>query len=440
MTLARVRHLPYVFFLTIIVGLGLYLRLRGLPDQMPFFGDVGRTYVAGQSILDGNLTLQGPKTSVGSFHLGPLYYYLTALALWLSGGNVIGPAVMVALGGGIAIVLLSEYLRRELHWRAGLLAGSIMAFSPLVVEQSRIPIEPSLVPLFTVLWLWITTTWWRSSRIGVLFLSFFIVLLGAQLNFSFVVLGAVSAFAFVWKSVPSQLRFWMSSLVGMSLIIMVFLKIAWRGTTTAVYFWQMWQRYSFPHNEFVAGVFLFATALSVSVLVKQKSKLPTNVREILSLWYFWGFFSVCAFFLKTVGGNHALAMLFPLPPILIATALTSLVKPRVFAGISIFIAIIWLISGITTSPQESTLTQAQGVVLSVLKEANNKPYELVYRGHLDVYEAVDDHWQFLLARTENPPSSGRKLYLYSPHTATERFAHEGREVVIDKDYLLQVSE
>jgi 4-amino-4-deoxy-L-arabinose transferase-like glycosyltransferase len=441
MTLARVRHLLlYPSLLSVILGASLFLRLRGLPDNMPFFGDVGRTYVAGQEILDGNLTLQGPKTSVGELHLGPFYYYLTAGALLLSGGNVVGPGVMVALGGALAVLLLSEYIRRQHTWQSALLGASILAFSPLVVEQSRIPIEPSLVPLFTMLWLWAITIWWQTKQWRWITASLFIVFLGAQLNFSFVVLGAVTFFAFVWKSTNTYMRSWLSLLTGSGLTLLIFLKILWRGTTSGEYWWAMWLRYSFPESAFVSGLLLFLFAFSAVVLIKQRENLSSKLRDLLPLWYFWGFFSLCSFFLKTVGGNHALAILFPAPAFIIATALSTQVKRKVFWSVGSFLAGIWLLSGYTTSPQESTLAQAESVVQSILSETNGEPYELIYRGHLDVYEAVDDHWQFLLSRTTNPPQNGVPIYLYSPHTASERFPSEGREVIIDKDYLLQIPE
>lgn len=443
MTLKRaLYHLPYILILTTIVVLGLYLRLRGLPDAMPFFGDVGRTYLAGQSILDGHLTLTGPKTSVGNFHLGPLYYYLTAGALWLSDGNVLGPGIMVALGGGVTVILLSEYLRKQVSKSAALLGASILAFSPLVVEQSRIPIEPSLVPLFTMLWLWTLTLWWQRKKLHWLFLSLFLVFLGAQLNFSFVVLGAVSLFAFVWKSVRTQLRIWISTLAGIALILALFLKILLRGTTSFAYWGQMWQRYTFPQQTFPSGLLLGLTALCVILILKNRNKLSLSLNELLPLWYIWGFFSICAFFLKTVGGNHALAMIFPLPAIILSTALATQLKNRMRVLLCPFVGVVWLLAGITTKPHEGTLAQAQQVTLTILREAHNEPYQLIYRGHLDVYEAVDDHWIFLLNRSNNSPQtgSGKMIYLYWPHEATQRFPNEGREVVIDKDYLLQVSE
>ncbi len=437
MHFSRNNVISFVFLLA-IAFLALLLRLRGFPQDMPFFGDVGRTYLAADEILSGNILLTGPKTSVGNFHLGPFYYYLTAWALFLSKGNPVGPGVMVAIFGSLAVFALGAYLLLFVHRRAAVIGASILAFSPLVIEQSRIPIEPSPVPFFTILWLFCATFFWQSKKVFWILASLVIVFFGAQLNFSFIVFGAVSIITFVWKSVrqPYQKRFLIFS--GGLAVLAVVGKILFRPTTSLDYFTSMWLRYSFPGSELASMLIFSLFVFCLIVLFVQKQKWS----DLFPVWYAWGFFALCAFFLKTVGGNHALAILFPFPALIMGAVFGSL--PAKYSQILVGVLLLaWFGSALTTFPQESTLFEAKKVTDAVLETAHGKPYQLSYRGHLDVYEAVDDHWQFLLAKKGNPPSQeGINLVLYSPAHPEELFDFPQKDVIqtqqVGKNILLQV--
>src|SRR3972149_9199904 len=97
--------------LTLLVG--AFLRLYRIDEYMTFLGDEGRDVIIVRRLLvDFDLILVGPGTSIGDMYLGPLYYYMMAPALLLSNFSPVGPAVMIALLG-VARIFLVWYIVRE---------------------------------------------------------------------------------------------------------------------------------------------------------------------------------------------------------------------------------------------------------------------------------------------------------------------------------------
>jgi len=74
--------------LSLILGLGLYLRLRHWPDFLTFDYEKARDLIASMKIFtEKKLTLIGPVSEVeGIFH-GPLYYYLVGFFYYIFKGD-----------------------------------------------------------------------------------------------------------------------------------------------------------------------------------------------------------------------------------------------------------------------------------------------------------------------------------------------------------------
>lgn len=137
--------------LTLIIALASFLRLYRIGDFLTFLGDEGRDVLVAKHILEGQLTLLGPRTSVGSMYLGPLYYYMIAPFLWLFDYNPVGPAIMVALFGIATVYLLYSFLSEFFSNRAGLMAAFLYSLSPLVLTYSRSSWNPNIMPFFSLL-------------------------------------------------------------------------------------------------------------------------------------------------------------------------------------------------------------------------------------------------------------------------------------------------
>lgn len=141
-----------VILLLGILILGAFLRLYRIGDYMTFLGDEGRdVLVVKRMLVDHKFTLLGPTASVGGFFLGPIYYYFMLPFLWLFRFDPVGPAVMVALFGVATVFLVYKVGKDFFNAKAGLMAASLYAASPLVIAYSRSSWNPNLMPFFSLL-------------------------------------------------------------------------------------------------------------------------------------------------------------------------------------------------------------------------------------------------------------------------------------------------
>lgn len=70
------KYWPAVAILIVIFG--MLLRFYRINDMQSFGWDQGRDAWLTRDVIQGKLVLNGPRTGVGHFHLGPLWYYLLA--------------------------------------------------------------------------------------------------------------------------------------------------------------------------------------------------------------------------------------------------------------------------------------------------------------------------------------------------------------------------
>ncbi|MBP7774501.1 glycosyltransferase family 39 protein [Candidatus Woesebacteria bacterium] len=140
-----------LFALTLILLVAVWLRLYKLPETYQFLGDQGRDAIVMSEMLRGQrMQLTGPTMSVGGFHLGPFFYYLTAPSLLLSQFDPLGPAVFQALLGVLTVLMLYLCVSQYSSTQAGLIAALLAAVDPTLVHFSRFSWNPNAVPLFTV--------------------------------------------------------------------------------------------------------------------------------------------------------------------------------------------------------------------------------------------------------------------------------------------------
>jgi 4-amino-4-deoxy-L-arabinose transferase-like glycosyltransferase len=154
--------LTYVLVFLIVV-MAAFLRFWRIDGMFHFMGDEGTQTQATWNLIHGHLPLLGPSLSIGSMHLGPLFYYIEALPLALSGGSPVGPTVMVGLFGVAAVVVLFFYLRERLGSYPAAGAAAAMGASFLMVEYSRRPWNPTPTPFFTLVLFWSLILWKRRS-------------------------------------------------------------------------------------------------------------------------------------------------------------------------------------------------------------------------------------------------------------------------------------
>ena len=137
-----------VALLVAIVALAALLRLPGLDQRGAWDADQGTDMLVLQGLVDrGEVPLLGPRTSIGTFHHGAVYYYLLAPAAYLSGADpvvVTGEIALFGIGAVVAVWWLARLVAGPV---AGLAAGLLMAVSPAGIEASTFIWNPNLIPL-----------------------------------------------------------------------------------------------------------------------------------------------------------------------------------------------------------------------------------------------------------------------------------------------------
>lgn len=153
------RVLTILFFIFIF---GLTLRIFFLrQNALSFYYDTARDAFISQSILTGDLKVQGPPSSTpGLFH-GVFYYYLLAPAYFIGNGSPITAAIWIALLNSLTIFVV-YYLTLLLTRKTGtsLLSAFLFSFSFILTQYAGWVSNPTVailtVPLIYVgLWTWI---------------------------------------------------------------------------------------------------------------------------------------------------------------------------------------------------------------------------------------------------------------------------------------------
>ena len=153
------------FFLFAILALAAFLRLYKISGYMTFLGDEGRDAIIVRRLLvNRDLILIGPGTSIGNMYLGPLYYYLIAPSLFLANYSPAGPAIFIAVLG-IATVFFVYWIGREWFGRlAGAIAAFLYSLSSVVIIYSRSSWNPNIMPFFALVCIYATWQVWAKKN------------------------------------------------------------------------------------------------------------------------------------------------------------------------------------------------------------------------------------------------------------------------------------
>lgn len=131
-----------------LTAIGAFLRLYRLEASLQFLGDQGRdALILRNMLVNYDLPFIGPVTSVGSFFLGPLYYYLMAPFLWLFKFNPAGPAYATAIIGILTIPALYLVTKKMLSASAAKLAALFYTFGFIPIIETRGAWNPNPMPL-----------------------------------------------------------------------------------------------------------------------------------------------------------------------------------------------------------------------------------------------------------------------------------------------------
>ena len=136
-----------------IIFAAAILRFWRLEALTTFAADQGYDFlIVKRMLVDGKFTLLGPKIGpydqIGNLYLGPAYYYLIAPFLLIFNFDPIGPAVLTVLLSILTIFVIYLICVKFINKTTAILASSLYAFNVELIDQSRAPSNPHLIPFF----------------------------------------------------------------------------------------------------------------------------------------------------------------------------------------------------------------------------------------------------------------------------------------------------
>lgn len=425
--------------LILILVVAVFYRFYNIRNYMTFLGDEGRDVLVVYRILHGQLTLLGPTASVGGFFLGPIYYYFMAPFLWLFNYDPVGPAIMIALFGVVTVWLVYKVGKEFFGSAVGMIASGLYAISPLVVIYSRSSWNPNLMPLFSLLTLYLIYKALVAGNLKLFLLSGFLFGIAMQLHYLSVFLGVIIftymlmyQFAYSKNNLFSKifkqyLLVFLGFIVGWSPFIAFEFRhgfnnissifnfifnpqatsghIDFFGTTGDVFF-RIFGRLitNFPSPEKISSwmnlniaSWQLATILLGIICVgyliyrcfKEYRSRSADFAKY-SLLFLWLIFGVGLFGLyKKSIYDYYFGFMFPLPFLIVGILLKSLWKNILGKVLSILtlLILLWL-NNLTppyTLPANGQVNQMESIASSVLSKTDNKPFNfaLITGGNSD---------------------------------------------------------
>jgi hypothetical protein len=131
-----------------VLAVAAILRLPDLAGRGTWDADQGHDMlVLRHLVLDGQIPLLGPPTSIGDFHHGMLYYLLLAPAALASRADPVAVTTWIALGGIVAVATTGWLARSVAGPLAGIVAALLLAVSATAVEESTFIWNPNVIAL-----------------------------------------------------------------------------------------------------------------------------------------------------------------------------------------------------------------------------------------------------------------------------------------------------
>lgn len=414
-----------------IILIALVLRLYRINDFMTFLGDEGRDVrVVRDLITKGNLVFIGPQTSIGNMYLGPLYYYMMAPALLLSGLNPVGPAIMNAFLGTITVFLTYYLGRRWFGKNVGVIASLLYAISPVAIIYSRSSWNPNPMPLFALVCVWGIFEVWQNKKyfwLSVVGISYAFAL---QMHYLGLLLAPVLGIFWIitfWQTkkdlshkknfLSQTVRAVLLFLVLMSPLLLFDLKHDWMNLNAFKSFFSDRQT-TINLNPARSDRFLpvIATTFEDLVLARQNFNMPViyvaaifvaiyimaifkakdkSIYKLIAAWIAIGFLGLGVY--KQHVYIHYLGFLYPGIYLFVGVVFGSFLNKAVLYRVVAVTALLWLVYiNFTFSPVRETpnrqLWRTEAAVDLIIKESGGEPFNFA----LIAKQNYDESYRYFL--------------------------------------------
>lgn len=216
------RNEKLLFLLILIVA--SFLRLYRLESTIMFEGDQGRdAIIARQILIDHNLTLIGPVTSVGNMYLGPFYYYFMVPWLALSYPSPVGPHYGVAIVGIITVAFLYVVMKQMFNSRAAVFASLLYATSTVIITSTRFSWNPNIVPIFSLLIVYSLYQIKVNQQYRHIVWASISFALIAQLHYMALLMGPIIIIILLWEFIKSKHKknIFINAVVGLFAFLLI---------------------------------------------------------------------------------------------------------------------------------------------------------------------------------------------------------------------------
>ncbi len=427
--------------LILIVLVGAVLRLYRIGDYMGFLGDEGRdVLVVKRMLVDHDLTLLGPITSVGLMHLGPAYYYFMTPFLWLTRLDPVGPAIMVALFSLATIWLIWRLASEYFNEKAAAIAAFLYALSPLVIIHSHSSWNPNILPFWGLLFMYSlfkTTIDQKPKWLLVAGLAFGITL---QLHYVALVYVPIGIITLLLVGQRPKLKYWLLGVAGWlttfspfilfelkhhfinSQTVFSFITRSGNGRTFGVMdvlpmFWdltvRLFWRLVVVVNAEISIVFLIVILGVVFYLTVQNRRTKFGQSLLLLFIWFGVGLGVLSFYRGLVF-DYYLMFAFPLPFILTGIVLSQFrTQAGKIATLLILVGLCWVHFKETpiAKPPNRLVTQTRDIAQFILDQTQRQPYNFA----LITGQNSDHAYRYFLEILGHPP-----LIIENPDIDPER--------------------
>lgn len=130
--------------LVIIFFVAFFLRAYQLSSRTTFDADQEWLAFRAKEILNGDLALIGPVTSVGNYSIGPYFIYLWALVSVFLNGDAISGAILSVFCGLVSILLLFHFIKNVIDKKTALVILFLTSISINLIRWDQSPWAPSM--------------------------------------------------------------------------------------------------------------------------------------------------------------------------------------------------------------------------------------------------------------------------------------------------------
>lgn len=220
-------------FLILSVLLSAFsLRFYKFYETFGFYGDQGQDLLAIHHwFATGEIPLQGILTSIGTFHMGPLYYYLIAPFVFLFNQDPIAPVYLFLICGVLTVWISYLFLKKFVDIETAIISSIIFSLSPHLIFLSKGAYLPNLQPIATLLMLFFLTGFIfkykerKEFNFREIFWCYFLIGAGLQFHYTFLAnLITVTILLIIFSiKIFKNIKFYLYSIFGFLIPLVPFL-------------------------------------------------------------------------------------------------------------------------------------------------------------------------------------------------------------------------